>query len=59
MSEYRKTYTQPADTSDEFMKRLEDMLSKGYEWVDISQSMPVIINHKLFYTITVTAGELC
>lgn len=54
----RTTYTMPADDMDDFLSKITDNLSKEYEWVDVSNSYPIISCGALNYTVTVTAGNL-
>jgi hypothetical protein len=54
---YRQTYTQEAARTDDFVLEIEKELLIQYEWVELSNSMPVVLNGRLHYTVTVTAGN--
>ena len=54
---FRQTYTQYADSADDFFAKIVNELSKTWEWIDISPSMPILINGYLKYTATITAGN--
>ena len=53
-------FTQPADKALDFAIRMrEDWLNDyDYEWVDIGDFYPVVINGGLCYTFTIRGGYL-
>ncbi len=52
---FRETYTQQAGRSDEFISKITQQLSKKYDIISVSESIPVYLNGQLCYTVTVTA----
>lgn len=58
---FRETFTIEAPKADEFVSRMCSELLKeetAWEYVSVSDSMPVVLNGMLNYTITITAGIL-
>ncbi len=55
---FRRTYLLKADKEEDFLEDLCKNLMEKWEWITVSNSMPVIMEHYLFYTVTVTAGML-
>ena len=54
----RSTHTQPAETMDDYIGKIStDLINDGWNYVDIGQSIPIIIDNVLYYTVTLTAGK--
>ncbi len=52
-----QTYTQPAEKANEFAENIANELIAGkYEYTDIGDFYPIIMNNKLYYTFTIRAG---
>ena len=58
MITFRKTITKPHDIMDSYIKEfLQNISGKDYDWVNVSDSYPIIMKEYLHYTVTITAGK--